>query len=126
MKPAVALSAGQVGPPSRAMVPRVLLALVPVATLGLLSPVPALVIAVRRRTASAWLVFAGFTALAAAWLVQVERTPDETHGVQFAADLVLLLACTVGAAVHCLLARSAPDREPGSRPVDLTKAGEVT
>ncbi|WP_455351352.1 hypothetical protein [Streptomyces sp. SYSU K217416] len=89
---------------SSSVLPRVLLAALPVASLGLLSPVPSLVIAVRRGARADWSAFAAFTAVALAWILQIAFTPEETHGFQFAADLLLLLLSTAGAAVHCLLA----------------------
>ncbi len=89
---------------SSSLLPRLLLAALPVVSLGLLSPVPSLVIAVRRGARADWSAFAAFTAVALAWVMQIALTPEETHGLQFAADLLLLLLSTAGAAVHCLIA----------------------
>lgn len=86
------------------VLPRMLLAALPVISLGLLCPVPSLVIAVRRGSRADWSAFAAFTAVAGAWMLQIALTPVETHGFQFAADLLLLALATGGAALHCLLA----------------------
>ncbi|MCP3820580.1 hypothetical protein NLX86_21520 [Streptomyces sp. A3M-1-3] len=108
VKPAEDAAVAAAPPISRVLtshvLPRVLLAALPVASLGLLSPVPSLVIAVRRGARADWLAFAAFTAVTMAWILQIAFTPEETHGFQFAADLLLLLLATAGAAVHCLLA----------------------
>lgn len=86
------------------MTPRVLLAAVPVVTLGMLSFVPSLVIAARRRRPGDWAAFAGFAAADAAWVLWAALTPEETRGAEFAADLLLVLVTTLGAAAHGLLA----------------------
>ncbi|MET9801461.1 hypothetical protein [Streptomyces sp. NPDC006368] len=83
--------------------PRLLLAAVPVVSLGMLGAVPALVVAWRRGTRADWLAAVAFTAVTVAWLFQAVLTPVETHGWQFAADVVLLFLASVGAALHCLL-----------------------
>ncbi|MEU8505667.1 hypothetical protein AB0C40_13265 [Streptomyces brevispora] len=103
--------AAEVGPRSvvavvMAATPRVLLAAVPVVTLGMLSFVPSLVVAARRRRASDWLVCAGFTAANVAWVIWAALTPAETRGAEFAADLLLVLLTTLGAAAHALFAGS--------------------
>ncbi|MFV2117303.1 hypothetical protein ACE14D_02180 [Streptomyces sp. Act-28] len=85
------------------LLPRVLLAVVPVVSLGMLGAVPSLVVAWRRDTRADWLAAVAFTAVTVAWLFQAVLTPVETHGWQFAADTVLLSLATVGAALHCLL-----------------------
>lgn len=84
--------------------PRLLLAAVPVVTLGMLSFVPSLVIAARRRRAGDWAAFAGFAATNVAWVLWAALTPEETRGAEFAADLLLVLVSTLGAAAHGLLA----------------------
>ncbi|MEU9200061.1 hypothetical protein [Streptomyces sp. NPDC048332] len=86
--------------------PRVLLAAVPVVTLGMLSFVPSLVIAARRRRAADWLACAGFTAANVAWVLWAALTPEETQGAEFAADLLLVLVTMPGAAAHALFAGS--------------------
>lgn len=102
MKPAEDAAAAAPLPTSPVLT-RMLLAAIPVASLGLLSPVPSLVIAARRGARADWAAFAAFTAVALAWILQIALTPEETHGFQFVADLLLLLLSTAGAAVHCLL-----------------------
>jgi thiamine transporter ThiT len=72
----------------------------------MLAAVPSLVLAFRRGTRADWLAAVIFTAVNVAWLADVMLTPVETHGLQFVADVLLLLAATVGAALHCLLSRS--------------------
>ncbi|MFD6278536.1 hypothetical protein ACFWFI_23665 [Streptomyces sp. NPDC060209] len=90
--------------------PRVLVAVVPLVTLGMLAFVPSLVIALRRRRAADWLVCAGFTAVTTAWLAWAVLTPVETHGPGFAVDLLLLLGTTLGAAAHAVFGWHAPER----------------
>ncbi|THA22996.1 hypothetical protein E6R18_31555 [Streptomyces sp. A1277] len=84
--------------------PGVLLAAVPVVTLGMLSFVPSLVIAARRRRAGDWAALAGFAAANVAWVLWAALTPEETRGAEFAADLLLVLVTTLGAAAHALFA----------------------
>ncbi|MFJ6633835.1 hypothetical protein ACIQMR_20975 [Streptomyces sp. NPDC091376] len=108
MKPDVAaVSAAQ---PAKGAVPgpipRVLLAAVPVLSLGMLGAVPSYVIAARRGTRADWAAVAVFTAATVGWLLQAAFTPVDTHGWQFAADCVLLGLSTAGAALHCLLVGS--------------------
>ncbi|MFI6861177.1 hypothetical protein ACIBKZ_14950 [Streptomyces sp. NPDC050421] len=108
MKPAVphAVEAGPRSPLAMVMTatPRVLLAAVPVVTLGMLSFVPSLVIAARRRRTGDWAAFAGFAAANVAWVIWAALTPEETQGAEFAADLLLVLVTTLGAAAHALFA----------------------
>ncbi|MFE9782372.1 hypothetical protein ACFYPA_30020 [Streptomyces sp. NPDC005775] len=108
MKPAVphAVEAGPRPPLARVLraTTRVLLAAVPVVTLGMLSFVPSLAIAARRRRAGDWAAFAGFAAANVAWVLWAALTPEETRGAEFAADLLLVLVATLGAAAHGLLA----------------------
>ncbi|RPK49674.1 hypothetical protein EES39_07105 [Streptomyces sp. ADI92-24] len=122
MKSAVPVAA-EVGPrPATAVMtaaPRVLLAAVPLATLGMLSFVPSLVVAARRRRAADWLVCAGFTAGNVAWVIWAALTPAETRGAEFAADLLLVLVTTLGAAAHVLFAGS------GRRTAGPVAAGPV-
>ncbi|MGH1555887.1 hypothetical protein ACRAWF_40845 [Streptomyces sp. L7] len=47
--------------------------MLPVVSLGLLCPVPSLVLALRRRTRADWLAFGGFTAVLAAWITEFSR-----------------------------------------------------
>lgn len=108
VKPAVphAVEAGPRSPLSTVMTatPRVLLAAVPVVTLGVLSFVPSLALAVRRQRAGDWVAFAGFAAANVAWVLWAALTPEETRGAEFAADLLLVLVTTLGAAAHALFA----------------------
>lgn len=39
-----------------------------------------------------------------AWLIWAALTPEETRGAEFAADLLLVLVTTLGAAAHALFA----------------------
>ncbi|MEV7865817.1 hypothetical protein AB0P17_06875 [Streptomyces sp. NPDC088124] len=98
-----------------AVAPRALLAAVPVASLGILGFVPSLVIAIRRRGRAHWLISGAFTAVTVAWVAQIALTPDETHGLEFLADMALLLTTTAGAALHSLLTYR-PRTEPGTGP----------
>ncbi|MGW7363620.1 hypothetical protein ACWGI8_09370 [Streptomyces sp. NPDC054841] len=92
--------------------PRVLLAAVPVVSLGMLGAVPSYVIAARRGTRADWVAVVVFTAATVGWLLQAVLTPVRTHGWQFAADLLLLGLATVGAALHCLLVRPPAGETP--------------
>ncbi|MCS0637854.1 hypothetical protein NX801_19740 [Streptomyces sp. LP05-1] len=85
--------------------PRLLLALVPVVSLGLLGALPSLVLAWRTGRRAEWLAAVGFTAVTVAWLFEAVLTPEETHGAAFGLDLLLMSAATVGAAAHCLCVR---------------------
>ncbi|MFJ2268468.1 hypothetical protein ACIP4W_25120 [Streptomyces sp. NPDC088846] len=96
-----------------AVAPRVLLALVPVVTLGVFAFVPALVIAARRRRPADWLACAVFAVACAAWCLRIALTPAEAEGPGFAVDLLLLLGTTLGAAVHSLCAWPARNRPDG-------------
>lgn len=84
------------------LLPRMLLAAVPMVSLGMLGAVPSLVIAFRRRTRVDWLGAAFFTAVTVGWVLQAVLTPEDTHGWQFASDVLLLSLSTFGAALHCL------------------------
>ncbi|SEE28551.1 hypothetical protein SAMN05216489_06085 [Streptomyces sp. 3213] len=75
-------------------------AVLPVVSLGLLCPVPSLVLALRRRTRAAWLAFAGFTAVLAAWITELALTPVDTHGALFGVDLLLVTLSMAGASAH--------------------------
>ncbi|WP_405881951.1 hypothetical protein OG762_26965 [Streptomyces sp. NBC_01136] len=70
----------------------------PVVSLRLLSPVPPLVIAPRRRSRADWAAFGAFSAVLVAWVMQL--TPETTHVLEFADDRLLILASMAGAAVH--------------------------
>ncbi|MBC2869138.1 hypothetical protein [Streptomyces mexicanus] len=73
----------------------------PLLSLGLLCPVPSLVMAVRGRGGGGrWWACAAFSAVLAAWLTELALTPEDTHGLLFANDLLLILLSTVGASVH--------------------------
>ncbi|GHK02453.1 hypothetical protein ACWEWI_26920 [Streptomyces sp. NPDC003753] len=84
---------------------RAALAAVPLLSLGMLGAVPSLVLAFRRGTRADWLAAVVFTAVNVAWLFEAVLTPVDTHGPQYAADILLLFASTLGAALHCLFVR---------------------
>ncbi|MGR6970889.1 hypothetical protein ACU639_15020 [Streptomyces cynarae] len=84
---------------------RAALAAVPLLSLGMLGAVPSLVLAFRRGTRADWLAALVFSVVNVAWLFQVMLTPVDTHGLQYAADVLLLSASTLGAALHCLFVR---------------------
>lgn len=75
-------------------------AALPLLSLGLLCPVPSLVLALRRRARADWWAFAGFSAVLVAWATDLALTPDDTHGALFAFDLLLVLLSMAGAALH--------------------------
>lgn len=89
-------------------------AALPVVSLGLLCPVPSLVLALRRRTRADWLAFAGFSVVLVAWITELVLTPDDTHGALFGVDLVLITLSMAVAPVHAWAAwpRRAGRREP--------------
>lgn len=87
------------------LLPRVLLAAVPVLSLGVLGAVPSLVIARRRGARADWLAALLFGCVTVAWWFQIALTPEETHGWQFGIDVLLLFLSTAGAALHCLFAK---------------------
>ncbi|MGR6968186.1 hypothetical protein ACU639_00950 [Streptomyces cynarae] len=91
---------------------RAALTALPVISLGFLCPVPSLVIALRRRGRADWWAFAVFSAVLVAWVTELAMTPEDTHGLLFAADLLLILLSTVGASVHAWTAwaRQSDDR----------------
>lgn len=107
MKDTVAMEsvAGPKGGTAPALIPRILLASVPVLSLGVLGAVPSLVIAWRRGARADWLAALVFTAVTVGWWFQIALTPDETHGWRFGVDALLLFSSTVGAALHCLYAK---------------------
>jgi len=76
------------------------LAALPVVSLGLLCPVPSLVIALRRGARADWAAFGAFCAVLVAWVLELSFTPETTHGLEFADDLLLILVSMVGASVH--------------------------
>ncbi|WP_328481458.1 hypothetical protein OHS71_24265 [Streptomyces sp. NBC_00377] len=84
----------------RTPVARVGFALLPVLSLGLLCPVPSLVLALRRRSRADWSAFVTFSAVLAAWLTELALTPVDTHGALFALDALLIALSTAGAATH--------------------------
>ena len=88
-------------------------AVLPVVSLGLLCPVPSLVLALRRRTRADWLAFAGFTAVLVAWITEIALTPVDTHGALFGVDLLLVTLSMAGASAHAWTAwpRRAGQRE---------------
>ncbi|MEV7151653.1 hypothetical protein AB0O05_34715 [Streptomyces sp. NPDC093084] len=86
--------------PVRRYAVRAGLAALPVVSLGLLCPVPSLVLALRRGSRADWWVFAGFGAVLAAWVADLALTPDTTHGPLFALDLLLILVSMAGASAH--------------------------
>lgn len=75
-------------------------AVLPLVSLGLLCPVPSLVLALRRRARADWWAFAAFSTVLAAWVTDLGLTPDDTHGMLFASDLLLILLSMVGASAH--------------------------
>ncbi|MFK4148003.1 hypothetical protein [Streptomyces sp. NPDC004065] len=79
---------------------RAALAALPLLSLGLLCPVPSLVMAVRGRGGAGWWPFAAFSAVLAAWVAELALTPEDTHGPLFAADLLLISLSMAGASVH--------------------------
>ncbi|MEU6194557.1 hypothetical protein [Streptomyces sp. NPDC047061] len=79
---------------------RVGFAALPVLTLGLLCNVPSLILALRRRTRADWWAFAGFSAVLVAWITDLGLTPDDTHGLLFTSDLLLILLSMAGASLH--------------------------
>ncbi|WP_329410732.1 hypothetical protein OG802_14455 [Streptomyces sp. NBC_00704] len=79
---------------------RVGFALLPVLSVGLLCPVPSLVMALRRRSRADWSAFAAFSVVLAAWLTELALTPIDTHGALFALDALLIASSTAGAATH--------------------------
>ncbi|MFD6890618.1 hypothetical protein [Streptomyces sp. NPDC059957] len=87
------------------LLPRALLAAVPVLSLGVLGAVPSLVIARRRGARADWLAALLFGCVTVAWWFQIALTPEETHGWQFGIDVLLLFLSTAGAALHCLFAK---------------------
>ncbi|MFE5734001.1 hypothetical protein ACFQ7A_24215 [Streptomyces sp. NPDC056528] len=91
--------------------PRLALALVPPLSLGVLGFVPSLVLALRRGARADWLAALLFTALSVGWWFQIALTPEETHGLAYLLDLLLLTGSTVAAAAHCLLAGRRPTPE---------------
>ncbi|MFE0778379.1 hypothetical protein [Streptomyces sp. NPDC058861] len=99
------------------LLPRLALALVPPLSLGVLGFVPSLMLALRRGTRADWLAALLFTALSVGWWFQIALTPEETHGLAYRLDLLLLTGSTVAAAAHCLLA--------GRRPAPETTAPET-
>lgn len=82
------------------------LILVPLVSVGLLSPVPSVVLAARHRRRADWAAVAGFTLTWVLWVAVLTEWPDGGTGLEFAATFVLFVVNTVGAALHCLLAWS--------------------
>ncbi|MEV4943923.1 hypothetical protein [Streptomyces zaomyceticus] len=93
-------------PPRRTELPgrpaRIGLALVPLLSLGVLGFVPSLTLALRRGTRGDWLATLLFTAVSVGWWFQIALTPEETHGLPYLLDVVLLATSTLAAAAHCL------------------------
>ncbi|MFF8280933.1 hypothetical protein ACF05T_33550 [Streptomyces lateritius] len=87
--------------------------------------VPSLVLALRRGTRGDWLAAVVFTALSVGWSFQIALTPEETHGAQYALDVLLLLGASVAAAVHCLVVRPARTRAVPAQtaPTEAAPAG---
>lgn len=81
---------------------RPVLAAVPVVSLGMLGAVPSMALAFRQGARADWLAALVFAAVNVAWLAQAVLTPVDTHGLQYAADVVLLLGSTVVASLHYL------------------------
>lgn len=79
---------------------RAAFAALPVVSLGLLCPVPSLVLALRRGGRAHWLAFGAFGVVLAAWITDLQLTPSTTHGLWLAADLLLVLLSMVAPSVH--------------------------
>ncbi|MFD7320815.1 hypothetical protein ACFV9D_06940 [Streptomyces sp. NPDC059875] len=111
MNQVVALESPAAPPAPRDALPglpvRLALAVVPFLTLGVLGVVPSLVLALRRGGRADWLAAVGFTAVTVGWWFQIGLSPEDTHGAQFALDVLLLFGSTIGAAAHCLAVRPA-------------------
>ncbi|MFH9726779.1 hypothetical protein ACH4M4_28005 [Streptomyces sp. NPDC017254] len=105
MNQAVQLDKGA-EPPRRNELPgrpaRIALVFVPLLSLGVLGFVPSLTLAFRRGARGDWLAALLFTAVSVGWGFQIALTPEETHGVPYLLDVVLLATSTLGAAAHCL------------------------
>ncbi|MEV0742700.1 hypothetical protein AB0I51_43845 [Streptomyces sp. NPDC050549] len=84
----------------RRVVVRTGFTVLPVVSLGLLCNVPSLVLALRRRSRADWWAFAGFSAVLVAWITDLGLTSDDTHGVLFTLDMLLILLSMMGASVH--------------------------
>jgi hypothetical protein len=97
---AVVMKAVVAGGVLRTPAARIGFAALPVVSLGLLCPVPSLVLALRRRSRADWWAFAAFSAVLAAWAAELALTPDDTHGALFALDLLLITLSMAGAATH--------------------------
>ena len=85
---------------------RILVALVPIATLGLLSWVPSLVLAVQRRRRAEWTAFLSFGLVWLLWIADLSISHDIGSGVRFALNVLLMAAGMGGAAMHYLLISS--------------------
>lgn len=103
------------GPELRLYAVRAAAAALPLFTLGLLCPVPSLVLALRRRDRADWWAFAGFSAVLAAWITELALTPVDTHGMLFAADLLLILLSMAGASLHAWTAWPRPARQAAAQ-----------
>ncbi|MDQ0991336.1 hypothetical protein [Streptomyces sp. V3I7] len=99
------------GPALRRFAARAGAAALPLLSLGLLCPVPSLLLALRRRGRGDWWAFAGFSAVLAAWIAELALTPVDTHGVLFAADLLLILLSMAGASLHAWRLWPGPARQ---------------
>ncbi|MFD3455334.1 hypothetical protein ACFWVC_24565 [Streptomyces sp. NPDC058691] len=75
-------------------------AALPVVSLGLLCPLPSLLIALCRGRREDWTAFAVFSLGLVAWVLDLALTPESTHGPEFAVDLLLILLSMVVAPVH--------------------------
>lgn len=87
-------------PAIRLLAVRAVLAALPLVSLGLLCPVPSLILAVRRRRGADWWAFGAFSLVLAAWITWVQLTPDHTHGLSFVVDLTLIALSMGGASLH--------------------------
>ncbi|MEU6773355.1 hypothetical protein [Streptomyces sp. NPDC046759] len=94
------MEAAGVRPPLRSFAVRAVFAALPVVSFGLLCPLPSLVLALLRGARTDWWAFGAFSAVLAAWVAELELTPDTTHGPVFAADVALILLSVVGASLH--------------------------
>ncbi|OIK23494.1 hypothetical protein VT52_032390 [Streptomyces malaysiense] len=79
---------------------RAAFAALPVVSMGLLCPVPSLVLAVRRGGRAHWLAFGAFSVVLAAWITDLQLTPSAGHGLSLAIDLPLIMLSMVAPSVH--------------------------
>lgn len=93
-----------VADPARWVVTAVLAA-IPLASLGLLSPLPLAVVAVHRRRRTDLATCVGIAAACLLWWLSLAVWKDGGHGPRFAVSAVLLLINTAGATTLTLTRR---------------------